>query len=105
MLLTIIQILLVFLLVVLVLLQPPESDSLSSFSSSQYNLGSIFTKSSSSSFTSKLTGVVAAAFIINTLLLVGISSKSLHENSITNEASVKKSNKTPDNNEEKVPFY
>ncbi|QXK92372.1 preprotein translocase subunit SecG [Neoehrlichia mikurensis] len=103
--LTIIQIFLVFLLVVLVLLQPPESDSLSSFSSAQYNLGSIFTKSSSSSLINKLTGVIAAAFIINTLLLVGMNSKTLHENSIANEAAADKKSNNTSNTEEKVPFY
>ncbi|WP_271758112.1 preprotein translocase subunit SecG [Candidatus Anaplasma sp. TIGMIC] len=80
-----VQVFLALLLVLLVLLQSPESDSLGSFGGAQCNLGSVFGKGSPSSLLARLTAVVAAVFILNTLLLVGIGSKSIREVSVTGE--------------------
>nr|WP_238523281.1 preprotein translocase subunit SecG [Anaplasma centrale] len=83
--LTAAQVFLAFLLVLLVLLQSPESDTLGGFGGPQSNLGSMFGKSSSSSFIAKLTAVVAAAFIVNTILLVGTNARRVREVSVVSK--------------------
>ncbi|AHC38951.1 preprotein translocase subunit SecG [Ehrlichia muris] len=105
---TVIQLVLVFLLVVLILLQPPESDNLSGFGSTQSSLGSMFATGSSSNFITKLTVIIATAFIINTILLVGINAKSVHKESIVRKivdmGKVHNLPATEHNNEDSIPF-
>ncbi|QGR02203.1 preprotein translocase subunit SecG [Ehrlichia ruminantium] len=107
--LTVIQLVLVFFLVVLVLLQPPESDNLSGFGNTQNNLDAMFTTRSPSNFITKLTVIIATAFIINTVLLVGVNAKSIHKESVVKRIAAI-SNKTPtdlptvEHNEDSVPF-
>ena len=107
MVLTVIQVVLVFLLVVLILLQSPESDNLSGFGRTQSSLDSMFTTGSSSNFITKLTVAIAAAFIINTILLVGVNAKSVHKESIVKKiAEMSKIHNLPPigNNEDNIPF-
>ncbi|MEH0831017.1 preprotein translocase subunit SecG [Anaplasma bovis] len=80
------QVFLALLLVLLVLIQSPESDGLSALGGSQYNLGSVFGKGSPSSFVAKLTAVVAAVFIVNTLLLVGTGSRDMRSVDVVGKA-------------------
>ncbi|MGN7661419.1 MAG: preprotein translocase subunit SecG [Anaplasma sp.] len=80
--LTAAQVFLAFLLVLLVLLQSPESDTLSGLGGSQSNPGAMFGKGSPSSFVSRLTAIVAAAFLVNTVLLVGTNARRVREVSI-----------------------
>ncbi|WP_045804930.1 preprotein translocase subunit SecG [Ehrlichia muris] len=105
---TVIQLVLVFLLVVLILLQPPESDNLSGFGSTQSSLDSMFTTGSSSNFITKLTVIIGTAFIINTILLVGINAKSVHKESIVRKiVDMSKVHNLPaaeHNNEDSIPF-
>ncbi|WDM85280.1 preprotein translocase subunit SecG [Ehrlichia sp. JZT12] len=107
MVLTVIQLVLVFLLVVLILLQSPESDNLSGFGSTQGSLDSMFTTRSPSNFITKLTVVIATAFIINTILLVGVNAKSVHKESIVKKiAEMSKVHNLPPmgNHEDNIPF-
>ncbi|MGN7618938.1 MAG: preprotein translocase subunit SecG [Ehrlichia sp.] len=107
MILTVIQLVLVFLLVVLVLLQSPESDNLSGFGSTQSSLDSMFTTGSPSNFITKLTVIIATAFIVNTILLVGVNAKSVHKESIVKKITEmsKVYNLPPtENHEDNVPF-
>ncbi|HCE59247.1 MAG TPA: preprotein translocase subunit SecG [Wolbachia sp.] len=90
MILSIFQITLVVILVTLVLLQPPGSSSLSGFSSSQQGFNSIVPIKSSANPLSKITGIVAGLFIINTLLLTGIYSKDMHKESIARKIELEK---------------
>ncbi|XGA08673.1 MAG: preprotein translocase subunit SecG [Wolbachia endosymbiont of Xenopsylla cheopis] len=83
MVLEILQIVLVIILVILVLLQSPGTSPLSGFGGSQQN--SIFPVNSSSSVASKLTVIVVAAFMINTLLLAGLRARDTKKQSITEE--------------------
>ncbi|WP_339045425.1 preprotein translocase subunit SecG [Candidatus Mesenet endosymbiont of Agriotes lineatus] len=89
MVLEILQIVLVIILVILVLLQSPGTSSLSGFGGSQQN--SIFSINSSASIVSKLTAIVAAAFMINTLLLAGLRVRDAKKQSITEEIKQEKS--------------
>ncbi|AAZ68166.1 preprotein translocase subunit SecG [Ehrlichia canis] len=108
MVLTVIQLVLVFLLVILILLQPPESDNLSGFGGTQGNLDSMFSTGSSSNFITKLTVAIATAFIINTVLLVGVNAKSVHKESIVKKiAEMSKAHNLPPmehDTEDSVPF-
>jgi len=90
MILSIFQIILVVILVTLVLLQPPGSSSLSGFSNSQQGFNSIVPIKSSANPLSKITGIVAGLFIINTLLLTGIYSKDMHKESIARKIELEK---------------
>ncbi|MFV9838481.1 MAG: preprotein translocase subunit SecG [Aaplasma endosymbiont of Hyalomma asiaticum] len=81
-----VQVFLALLLVLLVLLQSPESDGLGGLGGAQCNLGVVFNRGSSFSLMATLTAVVAAVFILNTLLLVGMGSKSAREVSVTEES-------------------
>lgn len=101
MILTIFQITLVVILVALVLLQPPGSSSLSGFSNSQQGFNSIVPIKSSANPLSKITGIVAGLFIINTLLLTGIYSKDMHKESIARKVELEKKQES---NATSVPF-
>ncbi|APR98885.1 preprotein translocase subunit SecG [Wolbachia endosymbiont of Folsomia candida] len=90
MILNIFQIILVIVLVILVLLQPPGSSSLSGFSSSQQGLNSMVPMKSSANPLSKITAIIAGLFIINTLLLSGLSSKDVHKKSIAEKIILEK---------------
>ena len=83
-----VQVFLALLLVLLVLLQSPESDGLGGLGGAQCNLGTAFNRGSSFSLMATLTAIVAAVFILNTLLLVGMGSKNTREVSITEESGV-----------------
>ncbi|GHM58734.1 MAG: hypothetical protein sL5_08210 [Candidatus Mesenet longicola] len=83
MVLEILQIVLVIILVILVLLQSPGTSPLSGFGGSQQN--SIFPVNSSSNVISKVTAIVVAAFMINTLLLAGLRVRDTKKQSITEE--------------------
>ncbi len=85
MILEILQIVLVIILVVLVLLQSPGTNILSGFGGSQQGLSSIFSVNSSSSIMSKITAIVAAAFMVNTLLLAGFSARDMKKKLIAEE--------------------
>lgn len=89
MVLEILQIVLVIILVILVLLQSPGTNSLSGFGGSQQN--SIFPINSSSGIISKLTAIVAAVFMINTLLLAGLHAKDIKKHSIAEKIEQEKS--------------
>ena len=106
--LTVIQLVLVFLLVILVLLQPPESDNLSGFGNTQNNLDAMFTTGSPSNFITKLTVIIATAFIINTVLLVGVNAKSIHKESVVKKiaemSNVPTNLPTTGHSEDNVPF-
>lgn len=101
MILSIFQIILVVILVTLVLLQPPGSSSLSGFSNSQQGFNSIVPIKSSANPLSKITGIVAGLFIVNTLLLTGIYSKDMHKESIARKIELEKKQES---NETSVPF-
>lgn len=90
MVLSVFQIILVIVLVTLVLLQPPGSSSLSGFSSSQQGLSSMVPVKSSVNPLSKITAILAGLFIINTLLLSGLSSKDVHKKSIAEKIILEK---------------
>lgn len=90
MVLSVFQIILVIVLVTLVLLQPPGSSSLSGFSSSQQGLSSMVPVKSSANPLSKITAILAGLFIINTLLLSGLSSKDVHKKSIAEKIILEK---------------
>ncbi|AHX04236.1 preprotein translocase SecG subunit [Ehrlichia japonica] len=68
----------------------------------------MFTTGSSSSFITKLTVIIATAFIINTILLVGINAKSVHKESIVRKiVDMGKVHNLPaaeHNNEDSIPF-
>ena len=74
-----VQVFLALLLVLLVLLQSPESGSIGGFDGAQCNLGSVFSKGAPSTLIARLTALVAAVFIVNTLLLVGTGSRNARE--------------------------
>lgn len=84
------QITLVVILVILVLLQPPSNSSLSGFSNSQQGFNSIISIKSSANPLSKITGIVAALFIVNTILLSGLCSKDMHKESIAKKIELEK---------------
>ncbi|WP_395462818.1 preprotein translocase subunit SecG [Wolbachia endosymbiont of Cantharis cryptica] len=99
--LSVFQIILVVVLVILVLLQPPGSSSLSGFSSSQQGLNSMIPVKSSANPLSKITAIVAGLFIMNTLLLSGLSSKDMHKKSIAEKIILEKKQ---ENESTYVPF-
>ncbi|WP_341808764.1 preprotein translocase subunit SecG [Wolbachia endosymbiont (group E) of Neria commutata] len=90
MVLSVFQIILVIVLVTLVLLQPPGSSSLSGFSISEQGLNSMVSVKSSANPLSKITAILAGLFIINTLLLSGLSSKDVHKKSIAEKIILEK---------------
>lgn len=99
--LSVFQIILVVVLVILVLLQPPESSSLSGFSSSQQGLNSMIPVKSSVNPLSKMTAIVAGLFIMNTLLLSGLCSKDVHKKSIAEKIILERKQ---ENESTSVPF-
>ncbi|UWI83191.1 preprotein translocase subunit SecG [Wolbachia endosymbiont of Howardula sp.] len=99
--LNIFQITLVTILVILVLLQPHGSSSLSEFSNSQHVFNAMIPIKSSINPLRKITSVVAGLFIINTLILSGISSKNLYYN---NNVDISESAITKKNDFQSIPF-
>lgn len=97
MVLEILQIILVIILVILVLLQSPGTSSLNGFGDSQQN--PIFSINSSSSIISKLTTIVVAAFMINTLLLAGLHGKDIKKQLIAEERENQEKSVIPFENE------
>lgn len=73
--LLVIQVIVIVLLVIIILMQSPDIDGLSGLNSSVNNNNSTFNPSNSGTILTKITYVLAALFIINTLCIMSVQSK------------------------------
>lgn len=92
--LLVIQITLAVLLILLILLQQSSNDGVSSMASSPTKIGTSGPRSASS-FLSKSTAILAALFMLNSLLLANVVAKKNGNNSSIEKA-IEKTQKTED---------